>query len=214
MSNGNADYEPPKLWVIVHFGEVWGHTYSEEEALDIARHLVDQTIADHWSHLLPMQVTPEIARGFDVQVYRCASSSLLKLPLQQWTDENYQYRQKSEAHDENMEYKRYVQLREKYEPRFQKEASMPSLDHLRDKESVCSYLLRTAKEDEETFNWYAERDHSIKGFQWYQAAQQNYVVLTIYMLGKLLYDASFSELDRQIQKALNNEEHPTSGARD
>jgi len=117
----------PEMWVVIQFGEPLAWAPSETGAFAIARECVDQAITDHWKHKLPMQVTPEIARAFDVRVYRCDHQSSVELPFQKWVDENYRHRQEWANGEDEREYKRYLELREKYEGRFQKEAARPSL---------------------------------------------------------------------------------------
>lgn len=117
-------YEIPTLYVVVQFGEVHAWAYTEEAALVSAHECVDQQIADHWRHKLPVQVTETIARDLDVRLYRLDSKSQLTLPIQQWFDENYQERQASSKDDEELEYKRFLELRAKYEDRFCREQNL------------------------------------------------------------------------------------------
>ena len=120
MSEKKAEAE---MWIVVQFGELWAHAFSEQGALDAARESVDQAITDHWKHKLPLQVTEEIARSFDVRVYRCDASCQVALPFQKWVDENYKHRQEVDEFEKDREYRRFLELREKYEERLQKEAS-------------------------------------------------------------------------------------------
>lgn len=46
-------------------------------------------------------------------------------------------------------------------------------------------LLIAAKNDEETYVWYAERDCEIKGFQWLMLAREQFVMALEYALGTL-----------------------------
>lgn len=117
-------YEIQPIYVVVQFGEIHAWAYSEEAALVSAHECVDQQIADQWRHKLPVQVTETIARDLDIRLYRLDSKSQLTLPIQQWFDENYKERQESAKLDEEHEYKRFLELRAKYEDRFCREQNL------------------------------------------------------------------------------------------
>lgn len=116
-------YEIQPLFVVVYLGEVWSWSFSEESALFSASECVDQQITDHWRYKLPVQVTPDIARDMDIRVYRLDANSQLDLPFQKWFDENYNSRNEIAADEEGREYKRFLELRAKYEARYESERS-------------------------------------------------------------------------------------------
>ncbi len=116
-------YEIKPMYVVVQFGEIQSWSYSEEAALSSAAECVDQQIADHWRHKLPVQVTPEMARDLDIRMYRLDAQSQVELPFQKWFDQYYQERQESARDEEEREYKRFLELRKKYEDRFLQEQS-------------------------------------------------------------------------------------------
>lgn len=115
-------------WVLVTHGEVAYETWQKDskEILTEARLAVDQHICDHLRHDLPFQVTEQTAREFDVRAFSLPREGQgvperLVLPYQQWVDEYYQRGLQDDKDSEERQYKYYLELREKHEPRRVKE---------------------------------------------------------------------------------------------
>jgi len=73
-------------------------------------------------------------------------------------------------------------------------------------------LIIAAKNDEETYVWYAERDCEIKGFQWLMLAREQFVMALEYAFGSLNGVPS-AEIELQIRAAYeafdeSGEEYP------
>lgn len=113
--------EENEMFIVVAYGEFYSSSHSRETAIGNARNVVDQHISDHMKHMLPLQVTDEVVRAFDVRVYACGPSSMVQLPFQEWVDENYRHREEYLKESEALEYKRFLELRSKYEDKYQQE---------------------------------------------------------------------------------------------
>jgi len=104
-------------YVIVYAGElesaqVWEN---REIALSEAQCIVNQYICDFLRHNLPMKITPEEARRFDVKVYEIKEE--MELPFQKWVDEYYDEMRMQEIKDEERDYKRFLELYERFKDR-------------------------------------------------------------------------------------------------
>jgi hypothetical protein len=86
---------------------------AEKEALQSCREQIDQQITDHHRHNLPLKVTPEIERRFDLRLFQTQGE--LELPFQEWVDDYYQQQQDWKKEREEQEYLRYLELKAKYE---------------------------------------------------------------------------------------------------
>lgn len=111
-------------WILVAYGEVVLFSQEKNDALDAAQEHVEQYIVDHLRHAEDhaLVVTDEVARSFDIRVYRCDQSNLVALPFQEWANNHFESQKRFEAEDEAREYKTFVALREKYEARYQAES--------------------------------------------------------------------------------------------
>jgi hypothetical protein len=78
-------------------------------------------VDQHLRGRLPLQVTEEIARNFDVRVYALNKGSQLTLPFQEWVDANHKHAQEYAQYSEEREYQQFVELRAKFEDRYQQE---------------------------------------------------------------------------------------------
>lgn len=91
------------------------------EIMGRAKLWVMERIDDFHRHALPLKVTPEVEREMDVYIYRLADENRAKIPLQEWFDEYYREMQQSIADDEEREWRRYLELAEKFKGRIAKE---------------------------------------------------------------------------------------------
>jgi ribosomal protein L33 len=106
-----------ELYVLFQYGEVSYWTHDRESALREAKLSVDQYICDHLRHNLPLKATDEIVRRLDVQLFRLTADDLVTLPCQEWFDEYYTSTKNWEKTEEEREYKRFLELYEKYKDR-------------------------------------------------------------------------------------------------
>lgn len=119
-------------WVLVTNGEVAFecHTSNSKEILQQAQWAVEQRICDHLRHALPLKVTEQVAREFDIRAFSLPREDQegvperLVLPYQKWVDEYYQSSLDDKKETEEREYKRYLELREQHEPRRLHEADV------------------------------------------------------------------------------------------
>jgi len=114
-------YRKSPLSMMLADGEVCCLTSDPEEAIEEARMAVYQYISDHKRHHLPLKMTDDEIRSMDVEVHILDSGSQIDLPYQQWVDDYYQEMQDDKKKEEEHEYKRFLELREKWEERFQLE---------------------------------------------------------------------------------------------
>ena len=61
-------------------------------------------------------------------------------------------------------------------------------------------LIIAAKNDEETYVWYARQDCEIKGFQWLMLAREQFVMALEYSLGSL-NGVESAEVERKLRAA-------------
>ena len=106
------------VWYLVLLnGEVEHFGHDKAEALNFARMAVDQKISAHHRHNLPVQVDSVVARELDVYVYEMHDATRLKLPFQQWFDDHYAETRAIKHQEEEREWNRYLELREKFAER-------------------------------------------------------------------------------------------------
>jgi hypothetical protein len=106
------------LYVIVSGGEVSYSTNDREDCLLESRLSFDQHITDFLRHQLPMRLSEEDIRRVDLKVYELEDETLeIRLPFQEWLDDRYEENRKYEKDEAEREYKRYLELHEKYEAR-------------------------------------------------------------------------------------------------
>jgi len=104
------------MYILESGGEIWPNFVMEniDQALEEAKNCVDQYICDFQRHNLPKNTKDEDFDP-DVRVYYVSKKNELELPLQEWTDEYYQRQKEYVEKDKRREYKRYLELKEKYE---------------------------------------------------------------------------------------------------
>lgn len=112
----------PMYGLIVH-GEWDCLDENLEVIMDRAKQWVEEKINNFHRHDLPIKVTPEVAWELDVYAYKLTSENEVELPLQAWFDEYYADMKQGEVDDEEREWKRYLELAEKFRDRIAKEAS-------------------------------------------------------------------------------------------
>ena len=112
-----------ELWIVLSGGEAAGISSNRHEAINIARDIARERVSDFYRDLLPFKVTPVVIRDLDVEVHPCFSRTAEALPFQEWIDDLYRSRVEGEKTDAEREYQRFVELREKYEARFQAEST-------------------------------------------------------------------------------------------
>lgn len=109
--------ELPSYYVVVPEGGGMGGeslgVYEEfEDAIGACDDHVTQQICDHFRHLLPLRVTQDIARRFDLRLFQTMGE--IKLPFQKWVDEFYQEQQDYKIDTEQREKAELVRLLAKY----------------------------------------------------------------------------------------------------
>ena len=112
-----------KYAVLVSGGEVvfygrLAHVISE------AKNSVFERIGSFYCHNLPIRATSDfIYNSIDIRVHEVdlSDGGGVELPYQDWCDEYYADMKKQEVLDVEYDYKRFVELREKYEQRYQDE---------------------------------------------------------------------------------------------
>lgn len=104
-------------YIVFVNGEIEMDTNDRDEAMQHAHLRVDEKIGDHHRHDLPVKVTPQIVREMDVRVSRVRESDCLELPLQLWFDDYYNEQRQCEVEEENREWRRYLELCEKFRDR-------------------------------------------------------------------------------------------------
>lgn len=110
------------IFVLLVGGEVVYTTSDSSDVFREARGSVYQYISDHKRHDLPLKMTDEELRWMDVEVHELLGErSQVALPYQEWIDDYYRELKEGEREDEEREYKRFVELRGKWEERFQAE---------------------------------------------------------------------------------------------
>ncbi|MBD3262535.1 MAG: hypothetical protein GF334_12855 [Candidatus Altiarchaeales archaeon] len=95
-------------------GETIEVTDSMAEVIDFCREWVYQQICDHHRNNLPLRVTEEVKRQFDIEVFK--TTDTIELPFQEWADDYYRELKEGEKEDERREYERYLELKAKFEP--------------------------------------------------------------------------------------------------
>jgi hypothetical protein len=90
---------------------------NESEILSRAKTWVMEKIGDRYRHAIPLRVTPEIAHDMDTYVYKLADVNRVELPLQAWFDEYHAEVEQCKVEGEEREWKRYLELREKFKDR-------------------------------------------------------------------------------------------------
>lgn len=104
-------------FVMFTYGEFAFSSDDEETILTEAQMHCNQVIADHWRHELPKKLSESDKSDFDVHVFDLVDVRKLDLPFQEWVDEMYNEMREHLAEDSQREYKRYLELREKWESR-------------------------------------------------------------------------------------------------
>lgn len=99
-------------YIIVQFGEVLEGIFNYEEMMSEVRIMARQYIYDFMRHNLPKKLTHDDIRSFDIEVYEIGNSIIL--PFQAWADEYYDDMKEQQKRDEEQEYKRFLELYEKY----------------------------------------------------------------------------------------------------
>jgi len=112
MSLGRKD-----RYVVFVGGEIEHDTESRDDAMSYAHGRVEQDISDFYKHGLPLKVTKEIETRVDVYVAKITQEAVIELPLQSWFDDYYNEVKQYEAEEEKREWKRYLELREKFKDR-------------------------------------------------------------------------------------------------
>lgn len=119
-------------YVLVSGGEVSYEDWAPDpkRILSEAQLHVQQYICDFLRHTLPIKVTPELEKRFDVRVYALATEEQgiperLDLPFQEWVDQFYQNLKNEAVEDLEREYKSFLRLREKWEARYRRENGIP-----------------------------------------------------------------------------------------
>jgi len=76
-------------WYVVVFngGEVLEIHKSKVEALSSCRDNVWQQICDFYRHDLPLKITPDVKRRFDLRLFQTFGEE--ELPFQEWADEHH-----------------------------------------------------------------------------------------------------------------------------
>jgi hypothetical protein len=110
------------IYVLLDGGEVTFTSGDRGEVLREAHCAVDQHITDHLRHDLPIKLDDEEIRWIDVEVHELSGDkSQIALPYQQWADDYWVEVQEAERDEDEREYKRFLELRDEYEERFQLE---------------------------------------------------------------------------------------------
>lgn len=110
------------IFVLLVGGEVVYTTSDSNDIMREARESVFQYISDHKRHDLPLKMTDEELRWMDIEVHELLGErSQVALPYQPWVDDYYREMKEGERQDEEREYKHFVELRRKWENRFQSE---------------------------------------------------------------------------------------------
>lgn len=104
-------------YIMLTLGENAWVCHDEETALGECQEHVFQNINDFHRHNLPLTVTPEVARGFDLRLIKLTDEGVeeVKLPFQEWADQYVVELERYRQEDEDREYKRYLELKAKYE---------------------------------------------------------------------------------------------------
>jgi hypothetical protein len=98
-------------------GEFAVSSDDEETIMAEAEMHCNQYICDFWRHDLPKKLNAEDKASLDVHVFDLQEMRKLDLPFQEWVDEWYADKREADREEEQREYKRYLELREKWEPR-------------------------------------------------------------------------------------------------
>lgn len=110
------------LYVLVNSGRVVYTTNDINDILCEARESVYMYISDHKRHELPFKVTGDALGRMDIEVHELLGKrSQVALPYQAWIDDYYREMKEGERENKEREYKRFVELRKKWEDRFQSE---------------------------------------------------------------------------------------------
>ena len=110
------------LFVLVIGGEASFVSGQKADVLHEARDAVVQYIADHRRQDLPIQLTEEDLRWMDIEVHELnGSTSQMALPYQEWVDDMWREWEQDRLEEPEREYKHFLELREKWEERFQLE---------------------------------------------------------------------------------------------
>jgi len=103
------------MFVLVSHGEVVYETTERKDALGEAQSAVCQHLSDFRRHDGPFQVTSDDILAFDIKLFELGAAGQVTLPYQKWADNFYWDLEEGEKEEERREYKRYLELREKYE---------------------------------------------------------------------------------------------------
>lgn len=101
-------------YVIIWNGELVYDGPDYEETMREAQFSIFSELGWHHRHNLPLKVTPEISKEFDLRVYALAGDNLIALPLQEWCDQFYQDMKDDERKTQENEEKRFLELHAKY----------------------------------------------------------------------------------------------------
>lgn len=112
------------LYIMITFGEQTETFDSEEEALCYAYDHVAEMITAQHRHDLPLKVTPEMRRQFDVRLIEVGDDynalREVELPFQKWADTYYENLRLAKKDEADREYQTYLRLKEKFEGRDEK----------------------------------------------------------------------------------------------
>lgn len=104
-----------ELYVYITYGEIEEAHVSNslDDMLCYAHDHVTQYLVDHRRHEDGFEVTEEVAKDFDVKIYKVGET--VDLPYQEWVDEFYAERRNWKVEDQNRDYEQYLRLKAKFE---------------------------------------------------------------------------------------------------
>jgi len=118
-----SDENDRVLYVLLYSGEVTLVSPDREHTIDEANFSVNERIGDHWRHDLPLEATEKLCREIDVEVHTLNAESRMELPFQEWVDTYYREMKENEGKQEERDYKRYLELHERFKARRRAEKS-------------------------------------------------------------------------------------------
>ncbi len=91
----------------------------ERSAMRECRQHITQVMCDHYQHKLPLVITPDIIRSFNIRLIKVGPEqgdvTEINLPYQEWADQYYRELRDSLDAVERHEIQRYLELKAKYE---------------------------------------------------------------------------------------------------
>jgi len=103
-------------YIIESCGEVLEGIFDYGDMMHEVKMLAWQYICDFMRHELPKKLTADDIRRFDIKVYE-VNREQITLPFQAFVDEYYDDMREQKRLDEEREYKRFLELYEKYKDR-------------------------------------------------------------------------------------------------